>query len=71
MKQKTALSNQLKALLLEFNIRVSNRNGGLKGTIELLLEDAENGFSCEFRQALDIAWKQYVHILESIRIYDD
>ena len=70
MKQKTALNNQLKALLLEFNIRVSNKNGGLKGTVELLLEDAENGFSCEFRQALDIAWKQYSHLLESIRVYD-
>lgn len=32
MKQKTALNNQLKALLLEFNIRISKKNGGLKGT---------------------------------------
>jgi len=71
MKQKTALNNQLKALLLEFNIRISKKNGGLKGTVELLLEDAENGFSCEFRQALDIAWKQYVQLLESIRVYDE
>ncbi len=59
MKQKTAFNHQLIALLLEFNIRVSNRNGGLKGTLELLWEDAENDFTCEFRQALDIAWKQY------------
>ena len=71
MKQKTALNNQLKALLLEFNVRASNKNGGLKGTIERLLEDAENGFSSEFRQALDIAWKQYLHLLESIRVYDE
>ena len=71
IKQKTALSNQLKALLLEFNIRISNKNGGLKGTIELLLEDAENGFSCEFRQALDSAWKQYSQLLESIQVYDE
>lgn len=71
IKQKTALSNQLKALLLEFNIRVSNKNGGLKGIIESVLEDAENGFSCEFRQALASAWKQYVQILESLRVYDE
>lgn len=71
IKQKTALSNQLKALLLEFNIRVSSKNGGLKGTIELLLEDAENGFSCVFRQALDTAWKQYSQLLESIHVYDE
>ena len=71
IKQKTALNNQLKALLLEFNIRVSNKNGGLKGIIEWILEDADNGFSCEFRQALDIAWKQYAHLLESIHVYDE
>ena len=71
IKQETALSNQLKALLLEFNIRVSSKKGGLKGIIECVLEDAENGFSSEFRQALDIAWKQYVQILESIEIYDE
>ncbi|MCK5478561.1 MAG: IS110 family transposase [Methylococcales bacterium] len=71
IKQKTALSNQLKALLLEFNVRVLNKNGGLKGTVELLLEDAENGFSCEFRQALDIAWMQYSQLLESIQVYDE
>jgi transposase len=71
IKQKTALSNQLKALLLEFNIRISNKSGGLKGMIELLLEDAENGFSCEFRHALDFAWKQYSQLLESIQAYDE
>jgi len=71
IKQKNALNNQLIALLLEFNIRVSNKQGGLKGVIESVLEDAENGFSSEFRQALDIAWKQYSQILESIRVYDE
>ena len=71
MKQKKALNSQLQALLLEFNIRVSNKQGGLKGVIESVLEEAENGFSIEFRQALDIAWKQYSQILESIRVYDE
>jgi hypothetical protein len=45
IKQKTALNNQLKALLLEFNIRASSKDGGLKGIIEEALEDAGNGFS--------------------------
>ena len=71
IKQKTALNNQLKALLLEFNIRVSTRNGGLNGVIKSVLEDAENGFSGEFRQALDTAWKQYSQLLGSIRLYDE
>jgi len=42
IKQKTALSNQRGALLLEFNIKSPARNGGLRGTIESTLEDAEN-----------------------------
>ena len=58
--------------MLEFNVRVcTSKNGGLKGIVELLLEDAENGFSCESRQALDTAWKQYSQLLESIRLYDE
>lgn len=70
VKQKTASYNQLIALLSEFNIKVSNRNGGLKGTIETVLEDAENGFSAEFRQALHMAWEQYSSIVQSIGVYD-
>ena len=70
IKQKTASSNQLTALLLEFNIKVSPKNGGLRGVIESTLEDAENGLSFEFREALDTAWKQYLSIIKSINIYD-
>lgn len=71
VKQKTAAGNQLTALLLEFNIKVSNRNGGLKGAIQSTLEDAENGLSFEFREALDMAWNQYLLISQSIATYDD
>jgi len=70
VKQKTASSNQLKALLLEFNIRVSTRNGGLGGAIKSVLEDAENGFSMAFRQALDTAWSHHLSIVKSISTYD-
>jgi transposase len=48
VRQKTASGNQLKALLLEFNIRVSSRNGALGGVIETVLENAENQFSMAF-----------------------
>ena len=43
VKQKTAAGNQLTSLLLEFNIKVSSRNSGLKGAVKSTLEDAENG----------------------------
>ena len=70
IKQKTASSNQIEALLLEFNIRVSPRQGGLKGVVESLLEDAENGFSFEFKHALNAAWGLHLGIHDSIRVYD-
>lgn len=70
IKQKTALSNQLKALLLELNIRISSRYGGLKGVIESTLEDAENGLSFEFRQALETAWAHYSHQVDAIKDYE-
>jgi transposase len=71
VKQKTAMSNQLTALLLEFNIKTSSRNGGLRGVIESTLEDAENGLSFEFREAIDTAWQQYLSCVMSIKAYDD
>ena len=71
VKQKTSLNNQLSALLLEFNIRVSPRNGGLKGAVALALEDAENGFTMIFRQALEQMWLQYVNCIEVISKFND
>lgn len=71
IKQKTALSNQLGSLLLEFNIRTSPRNGGLGGAIKSTLEDAENNLSSEFRASLKAAWDSYVFVVKSIKTYDD
>ena len=71
IKQKTALSNQLGSLLLEFNIRSSARNGGLRGAIESALEDAENSLSSLFRGVLKTAWEHYLLIIKSIANYDD
>lgn len=70
VKQKVALELQLKSLLLEFNIRVSPRQGGLSGVVKAVLEDAENGFSSLFREALQTAWEQLIQRIESIKKYD-
>lgn len=70
IKHKTALSNQLGALLLEFNIRFSSRTGGLRAAIESTLENAENEFSSMFRASLKAAWEQYLMIVKSISIHD-
>ncbi|CAK2518464.1 transposase [Vibrio crassostreae] len=70
MKQKTAAKNQIIALLSEFNIKVSKCKGGLLGVIESTLEDAENGFSNEFRTALCAAKELYLTLVETISTYD-
>lgn len=70
VKQKVALTNQIKALLLEFNIRVSPRNGGLAGVVQATLEDAENGFSMPFREALSETWQALIAVHIRIAGYD-
>lgn len=71
IKHKTALSNQLGSLLLEFNIRNSARTGGLRGAIESTLENGENAFSTEFRSSLSAAWEQYLGVLKAVSIHDE
>ena len=50
---------QIVALLLELNFRSPNSGTGMIGKIEDILEDAENGLSLEFRQALSAAKNQF------------
>lgn len=70
VKQKTASGNQLKALLLEFSIKVNSRNGGLGGVIESVLEDAQNELSMAFREALNAGWQHHLELIKSIATYD-
>jgi len=71
VKQKTATSNQLGALLLEFNIRVSTRYGGINGVVQATLEDATNDFSSEFKEALYETWQGYLSLVARIAKYDE
>ncbi|MBN1009355.1 IS110 family transposase, partial [Amphritea sp. ZJ14W] len=59
VKQKIALQNQVRALLAEFNIHGSSvkGRGGLSGAVQRTLEDADNGFSMPFRDALHATWQ--------------
>ena len=70
IKHKIAIHRQITALLLEFNIRVSSRKGGLNGVIEAVLENAENGFVMAFREALDATWQHYLFLLDTIKTYE-
>jgi transposase len=70
VRQKTAAKNQLTALLTEFNIKVSHKHGGLRGSIESTLEDAEKGLSSEFRMDLSVAWELYLSLVNAVDTYD-
>ena len=70
IKQKTALSNQIKGLLLEFNVRIYNKDGGIVAGIKAYIEDAENELTSEFRAVLNTASKQYELLVQAIATYD-
>ena len=69
-KQKKALGNQIKSLLLEFNIRITSQAGGIKGVVEDTLENAENGFCDQFREGLHMALQQYLQMVSNLASYD-
>ena len=71
VKQQGASQKQLVSLLLELNIRISNRKGGIICAIEGVLEDAENGLSAECRVAIHIAKEQLSVLIESVRHYEE
>jgi len=70
LSKKTALSNQIKALLLEFNIRISKKDGGIIAGIQSFIENAENELDFEFRKVLNTAYEQDQLLVESINVYD-
>ncbi len=71
VKQQSASQKQLVSLLLELNIRISNKKGGMVSAIAALLEDAENDLSAEFRAALNAAKNQLTALIDIVNIYDE
>jgi len=71
LKQQNASQKQLISLLLELNIRISNRKGGIICAIDDVLEDAENDLSMEFRVAIKTAKEQLTILIKSVHAYDD
>lgn len=70
IKQKTALNNQIKGLLLEFNVRIYNKDGGIVAGIKAYIEDAQNELTPEFRAVLNTASQQYQLLVKAIATYD-
>lgn len=62
-----AQSNQIRGLLGEFGIIIPPSLSQLRKQIPLILEDAENGLPCTFRETLDYLWQ---HLLQQIEHID-
>ena len=71
VKHQGASQKQLVSLLLEMNIRISNRKGGIISAIEGVLEDAENGLSVECRAAIFTSKEHLQSLIKAVHRYDD
>lgn len=71
VKHQGAIQKQLVSLLLELNIRISNRKGGIISAIDGVLEDATNGLSVECRIAIDTAKMNLKVSIEAVQRYDN
>lgn len=71
VKQRVALKNQLSGLLKEFHISSGRSISSFISTIEMTLEDADNGFCDEFRKMLKVSLDLYLMLTEAIASYDD
>ena len=71
VKQQGASQKQLVSLLLELNIRISNRKGGIVCAIQGVLEDATNGFSVECRAAIQVAKEQLSVLIQAVHRFND
>lgn len=71
VKHQGASQKQLVSLLLEMNIRISNRKGGIICAIEGVLEDATNGLSAECRAAICTSKENLQSLIKAVQRYDD
>jgi len=71
VKHQGASQKQLVSLLLEMNIRISNRKGGIICAIEGVLEDATNGLSTECRAAIFTSKEHLQSLIKAVHRYDD
>ena len=58
VRDRTALTNQMRGLLAEYGIVLPQGIYQVRKRIPLILEDAENGLSAVFRRALELRYEQ-------------
>lgn len=70
MKQRTALSNELRGLLAEYGIVISQGMAALRRCVPTILEDAENGLTDRFRGLLAGLYEQLGELDKRRKQYD-
>lgn len=70
VKERTTMINQLRGLLSEFGIIIAKGRYELQGTIQDILEDAENGLRYLARQMIDNLWQRIKQANQQILSYD-
>jgi transposase len=70
IKQRTALSNQIRGLLGEYGLVVAKGVHRLRRSLPELLEDAENTLSFQSREIFDELYQQLIWLDERIGVFD-
>lgn len=68
VQDRTALSNHIRGLLLEFGIAIPKGFATLHRKVPEILEDAENGIPHSFRPALHLIYRRLLKIKEDIDV---
>jgi transposase len=70
VEQRTAQVNQIRGLLLEYGIDIPQGRASVRRRLPEILENAENGLTMRFREALSGLYDELVHLDDRIGWYD-
>jgi len=70
VEQRTAQVNQVRGLLLEYGIDIPQGRTNVRKNLPDILENAENGLTMRFREALAVLYEELVHLDDRVSWYD-
>ncbi len=70
IKQRTALCNQIRGLLGEYGVVVAQGVHRLRSQLPTVLEDGDNGLSCQAREIFSELYQQLVWLDQRIKVYE-
>lgn len=70
VERRTAQVNQIRGLLLEYGIDIPQGRANVRRNLPEILENAENGLTIRFRDALAVLYEELVHLDDRVGWYD-